>query len=81
MYLNVKHSKLLYIFFIILLQSKIFTQNGFYVSLGFQIGIDSGKNLFSSTQVTLGYLIPESLILVDFIHTAGLTIGYKKSEK
>ena len=29
----------------------------------------------------MGYLIPESLILLDFIHTAGLTIGYKKIRK
>ena len=40
--------------------------------------MDSGENLFGSMQVTLGYLAPELLNPMDFIHTAGLTIGFKK---
>lgn len=76
-----KHKILFYIFMIILFQSKPFFQSGYYLSPGIQIGIDSDKNLFTSTQLTLGFLVPEAMNPIDMIHTAGLTIGYKKIRK
>ena len=76
-----KHKILFYIFVIIPFLSKTFSQSGFYISPGIQIGIDSDKNLFSSTQITFGFLIPESMQPMGLIHTSGLTIGYKKIKK
>ena len=50
---------------------KIFSQEGWYISPGVQIGIDSKGNLHRSAQITLGLLIEE------YSFTTGLTIGYK----
>jgi len=50
---------------------KIFSQEGWYISPGGQIGIDSKGNLHRSAQITLGLLIEE------YSFTTGLTIGYK----
>ena len=79
--LDMKHKILFYIFVIVLFQCKTFPQEGYYISPGIQIGIDSDKNLFGSTQITLGFLVPESLNPMGLIHTTGLTIGYKKIRK
>ena len=49
--------------------SKVLAQEGWYISPGVQIGIDSKGNLHRSAQVTLGLLIEP--------FTTGLTIGYK----
>ena len=49
--------------------SKVPAQEGWYISPGVQIGIDSKGNLHRSAQVTLGLLIEP--------FTTGLTIGYK----
>ena len=49
--------------------SKVLAQEGWYISPGVQIGIDSKGNLHRSVQVTLGFLIEP--------FTTGLTIGYK----
>ena len=73
-----KQKKLLYIFLVLLFQLKVFPQKGYYISSVIQIGMDSGKNPFGSMQVTLGYLSLELLNPMDFIHTAGLTTGFKK---
>ena len=51
--------------------SKILSQEGWYISPGVQIGIDSKGNLHRSKQVTLGLLIE------DYPFTIGLTIGEK----
>ena len=51
--------------------SKILSQEGWYISPGVQIGIDSRGHIFRSAQVTLGLLIEE------YPFTSGLTIGYK----
>ena len=37
--------------------SKVLAQEGWYISPGVQIGIDSKVNLHRSAQVTLGFLI------------------------
>ena len=72
-----KHKILFYIFVIVLFKSKTFPQEGYYISPGIQIRIDSDKNLFGSTQITFGILLPESLNPLGLILTTGLTIGYK----
>ena len=51
--------------------SKVLAQEGWYISPGVQIGIDSRGKIFRSAQVTLGLLIEE------YHFTSGLTIGYK----
>ena len=51
--------------------SKVLAQQGWYVSPGLQIGIDSNGNLHRAAQITLGILIEE------YPFTTGLTIGYK----
>ena len=51
--------------------SKVFAQEGWYISPGLQIGIDSKGNLHRSAQVTFGVLIKE------YQFTNGLSIGYK----
>ena len=51
--------------------SKIISQEGWYISPGVQIGIDSKRNLHRSAQITFGLLIEEHP------YTTGLTIGYK----
>ena len=51
--------------------SKVFGQEGWYISPGLQIGIDSKGNLHRAAQITLGILIEEHPF------TTGLTIGYK----
>ena len=51
--------------------SKVFPQEGWYISPGLQIGIDSKRNLHSSAQITFGLLIEE------YPYTTGLTVGYK----
>ena len=74
----IKHKILFYIFIIVPFLSKTLSQTGFCISPCIQIGIDSDKNIFSSTQIIFGFLIPESMQPMDLIHTSGLTIGYKK---
>ena len=37
--------------------SKVFAQQGLYVSPGLQLGIDSNGNLHRAAQITLGILI------------------------
>ena len=66
-----KKEVLFCLFITIIFNSKVLAQEGFYLSPGVQIGIDSKGNLFRSAQITLGYLIEE----VPF--TFGLTIGNK----
>ena len=51
--------------------SKVFGQEGWYISPGLQIGIDSNGNLHRSTQITFGLLIDEYSL------ATGFTIGYK----
>ena len=73
-----KKKVLFCLFITIIFNSKVLTQEGFYLSPGVQIGIDSKGNLFRATQITLGFLIEE----VPF--TFGLTIGnkwFRKSDK
>ena len=58
--------------------SKVLAQEGWYISPGVQIGIDSRGKIFRSAQVTLGLLIEE------YHFTSGLTIGekwYRKFDK
>ncbi len=50
---------------------KVIAQEGWYISPGVQIGIDSKKNLHRSAQITFGFLIKE------YPFTTGLTVGYK----
>ena len=52
-------------------KSKVLAQDGWYISPGVQIGIDSKGNLHRAVQMTLGILIEEHPF------TAGLTFGYK----
>ena len=51
--------------------SEVFAQQGWYVSPGVQIGIDSNGDLHRAAQITLGILTEE------YPFTTGLTIGYK----
>ena len=51
--------------------SKVFAQQGLYVSPGLQLGIDLNGNLHRAAQITLGILIEE------YPFATGLTIGYK----
>ena len=62
---------LIFIFLALTFNSKVFTQEGWYISPGLQIGIDSKRNLHSSAQITFGLLIEE------YPYTTGLTVGYK----
>ena len=51
--------------------AKVLAQEGWYVSPGLQVGIDSKGDLHRSAQITFGFLIDE------YPYTTGLTIGYK----
>ena len=51
--------------------SKVFAQEGWYISPGVQIGIDSKGNFHRAVQMTLGILIEEHPF------ATGLTFGYK----
>ena len=51
--------------------SKVFAQEGWYISPGVQIGIDSKGNLHRAAQITLGILKEEHPF------ATGLTFGYK----
>jgi len=51
--------------------TKVLAIEGWYISPGVQIGIDSKGNLHRSAQITFGLLIEE------YPFTAGLSIGYK----
>ena len=62
---------LIFIFLALTFNSKVFPQEGWYISPGLQIGIDSKRNLHSSAQITFGLLIKE------YPYTTGLTVGYK----
>jgi len=62
---------LIFIFLALTFNSKVFPQEGWYISPGLQIGIDSKRNLHSSAQITFGLLIEE------YPYTTGLTVGYK----
>ena len=52
-------------------KSKVLAEEGWYISPGVQIGIDSKGNFHRSAQITLGLLIEE------YSFTTGLTFGYK----
>ena len=62
---------LICIFLAVTHKSKVLAQEGWYISPGVQIGIDSKGNLHRAVQMTLGILIEEHPF------TTGLTIGYK----
>ena len=62
---------LICIFLAMTYNSKVLAQEGWYVSTGLQIGIDSNGNLHRAAQITLGILIEE------YPFATGLTIGYK----
>ena len=51
--------------------SEVLAQEGWYISPGVQIGIDSNGDLHRAAQITLGILTEE------YPFTTGLTIGYK----
>ncbi|MAI86754.1 MAG: hypothetical protein CMF99_06295 [Candidatus Marinimicrobia bacterium] len=72
-----KQKKLLYIFLILFLESEVFPQEGSYISPSIQIGMDSIKKSFWSNTSHIS-LFTKSLISMDFIHTAGLAISFKK---
>ncbi len=52
-------------------KSKVIAMEGWYVSPGLQIGIDSKGNLHRAAQITFGILIE------GYSFTTGLTIGHK----
>ena len=62
---------LICIFLAMTYNSKVLAQDGWYISPGVQIGIDSKGNLHRAVQMTLGILIEEHPF------TTGLTLGYK----
>ena len=62
---------LVYIFLAVFYSAKVFAMEGWYISPGVQIGIDSNGNLHRSTQITFGLLIDEYSL------ATGFTIGYK----
>ena len=62
---------LICIFFAVTHKSKVLAQEGWYISPGVQIGINSKGNLHRAVQMTLGILIEEHPF------TTGLTFGYK----
>ena len=62
---------LVYIFLVAFYSAKVFAMEGWYISPGVQIGIDSNGNHHRSTQLTFGLLIKEYPL------TTGFTIGYK----
>ena len=49
--------------------TKAISQEGWYISPGLQIRIDSRGNLHCSGQITLGFFIN------DFLFATGLTLG------
>ena len=57
--------------------SKVLAEEGWYISPGLQIGIDSKGNLHRSAQITLGLLIDHGVYQEEDVNTYGLTIGYK----
>ena len=59
------------IFFAASYNAKVLAQEGWYISPGVQIGIDSKGDLHRSAQITFGFLKEE------YPFTTGLTIGYK----
>ena len=59
------------IFLPVLYSTTVIAQEGWYISPGVQIGIDSKGNLHRAVQITLGILIEE------YPFTTGLTLGYK----
>ncbi len=61
----------LFIIFSVSNDFKVLAQEGWYISPGVQIGIDSKGNLHRAVQITLGILIEEHPF------TTGLTYGYK----
>ena len=69
--LFVKKIILIYIFLTASFNSEVLAKEGWYISPGVQIGIDSRGNLHRSAQITFGLLIEE------YPFTTGLTIGYK----
>ena len=69
--LCVKKIFLICIFLAVTHKSKVLAQDGWYISPGVQIGIDSKGNLHRAIQMTLGILIEEHPF------TTGLTFGYK----
>ena len=69
--LTMKKKYIFCLFIIIVFNSKVLAQEGFYLKPELQIGIDSKGNLFRSAQITPGLLIEECLF------TTRLTIGYK----
>ena len=62
---------LISIFLVASFNSEVLAQEGWYISPGVQIGIDSKGNLHRSAQITFGFLIEA------YPFTTGLTIGYK----
>ena len=58
-------------------KSKVLAEEGWYISPGLQIGIDSKGNLHRSAQITLGLLIDHGVYQEEDVNTYGLTIGYK----
>ena len=62
---------LICIFFPVLYGTKVIAQEGWYVSPGVQIGIDSKGNSHRAAQITIGILIE------DYPFATGLTIGSK----
>ena len=62
---------LICIFLAVTHKSKVLAQEGWYISPGVQIGIDSKGDLHRALQMTLGILIEEHPF------ATGLTFGYK----
>ena len=62
---------LVYIFLAVFYSAKVFAMEGWYISPGVQIGIDSNGNLHRSTQITFGLLIKK------YPFATGLTLGSK----
>ena len=58
-------------FLVLTFNSKVFPQEGWYISPGLQIGIDSNGNTHRSAQITFGLLIKE------YSFATGLTLGSK----
>ena len=59
------------IFLTIMFSTKVIAQEGWYISPGLQVGIDSKGNFHRSAQITLG------LYIDDFPFATGLTLGSK----
>lgn len=61
----------IFIYFATIFSTKGISQEGWYISPGFQIGIDSNGNTHRSAQITFGLLIKE------YSFATGLTLGSK----